>query len=95
MKKNLILSVVALIYIGLFKITNFETGDIGSATILIYFGVPFFIFLSFILFIQSFIFCIKKKFTSKSLYFVSFIINLISLALTYKIFLFFLNPVNR
>ena len=46
MKKRLIFSVIALIYICVFKITNFEFGDIASATLLIYVGVPFFVFLS-------------------------------------------------
>ena len=89
MKKLLVLSVVALVYIDVFRITNFETGDIGSATILIYVEVPIFVFLSVILFLVRFHFCVKKRFTAKSLYFVSFIINLISLVLTYKVFLFF------
>ena len=89
MRKVLALSVIALVYIGLFKITNFETGEVASATILIYFGVPFFVILSLILFVQSLFFCIKQKFTIQSLYLVSLIINFISLALTYRIFLFF------
>lgn len=94
MKKKIVLSVVALVYISLFKITNFETGDVGSATILIYFGVPFFILLSLILFIVNSYYCFKEKFTIKSLYFVSLIVNFISLTLIYEVFLFFLNPLN-
>lgn len=94
MKKNLVLSVIALIYIIVFKITNFETGEVASATILIYIGVPLFILLSLILFIVNFYSCFKEKFTSKSSNFVSLIVNFISLALTYEVFLFFLNPIN-
>lgn len=66
MEKRLIFSVIALIYICVFKITNFEFGDIASATLLIYIGVPFFVFLSLILFIVSFfITFIKKSLLSK------------------------------
>ena len=50
MKKRIILSLFALVYLSLYKITNFETGDIGSATLLIYIGVPLFIIISFVLF---------------------------------------------
>ncbi len=94
MKKRLIFSVIALIYICLFKITNFETGDIGSATILICVGVPFFVLVSLILFIISLFNVYKEKFNIKSLHFVSLIVNLITVVLTFDIFLFFLNPIN-
>jgi hypothetical protein len=94
MKKRLTFSVIALIYICIFKITNFETGDVASATILIYVGVPFFVLVSLILFIVSFYNCYKEKFNVKSLYFITLIANLISLILAFNVFLFFLNPIN-
>ena len=94
MKKKLALSLIALVYIIIFKITNFETGDVASATILIYVGVPFFVLVSFILFLISLFNFYKQNFNSKSLYFVALIVNLITLIVTFNIFLFFLNPIN-
>ncbi len=94
MKKKLFFSVIALIYICIFKITDFETGNVASATILIYVGVPFFVLVSLILFIVSFYNFYKEKFNIKSLYFISLILNLITLVLTLDVFLFFLNPIN-
>ena len=94
MKKILVFSVISLVYIGVFKITDFETGDIGSATILIYIGVPFFVLVSLILFILSLYNFYKVKFNIKSLYFVSLIINLITFILTFNVYLFFINPIN-
>lgn len=92
--KKFTLSVIALVYIIIFKITNFETCDIGSATILIYFGVPLFVLVSLISFIISLFKFYKEKFNPKSLTFVNVIINLITVVLTFEIFLFFLNPIN-
>ena len=91
--KKAILSIIALVYIVVFKITDFETGDIGSATILI-FGVPFFVLVSLILFMVSYFKFYKEKFNIKSLTFATLIINLITVAITFDIFLFFLNPIN-
>jgi len=88
MKKRLILSIIALIYIIIYKFTNFEFGDIASATLLIYVGVPFFLLVSLILFIVNFYYSYKEKFTIKSL-------NFISLVLTLIVFVIFLNPINR
>jgi hypothetical protein len=82
MKKILTFSIIALIYITVFKITDSETGDIGSATILVL-GVPVFVFLSFFLFIVSLYFCIKKRSSDNSLYVISLIINLVSIILTF------------
>lgn len=95
MKKKLILTLIALVYIIIFKITNFETGDIASATILIYIGVPFFVLVSLILFLISLFNFYKENFNTKSLYFVILIVNLIMIVLTFDVFLFFLNPINR
>ena len=92
--KKFTLSVIALVYIIIFKITNFETCDIGSATILIYFGVPLFVLVSLILFMVSYFKFYKEKFNIKSLTFATLIINLITVAITFDIFLFFLNPIN-
>ena len=94
MKKKFFFSVIALIYICIFKITDFETGNVASATILIYVGVPFFVLVSLILFIVSFYNFYKEKFNIKSLYFISLILNLITVVLTLDVFLFFLNPIN-
>ncbi|MCA6421214.1 MAG: hypothetical protein IM568_00170 [Flavobacterium sp.] len=93
MKKIFSLSVISLVYIIIYRITNFETGDIGSATILI-FGVPFFVLVSLILFLISLFKLYKEKFNTKSLTFVTLIINLITIVLTFEIILFFLNPIN-
>ena len=93
MKKKFFFSVIALIYICIFKITDFETGNVASATILIYVGVPFFVLVSLILFMVSFYNFYKEKFNIKSLYFISLILNLITLVLTLDVFLFFLNPI--
>ena len=93
MKKKFFFSVIALIYICIFKITDFETGKVASATILIYVGVPFFVLVSLILFMVSFYNFYKEKFNIKSLYFISLILNLITLVLTLDVFLFFLNPI--
>ncbi len=94
MKTKFALSLIALVYIFIFKITNFETGDIASATILIYVGVPFLVLVSLILFIISLFKFYKEKFNIRSLYFVTLIVNLITIVLTFNIFLFFLNPIN-
>jgi hypothetical protein len=94
MKKRLILSVIVLIYLSIYKITNFETGDIGSATLLIYVGVPLFVITSFVLFIQSLYFFIKEKFKFSEQNFILLIINSISIILTFDVYLFFLNPIN-
>jgi hypothetical protein len=94
MKKKLALSLIALTYIIIFKITNFETGDIGSATILIYIGVPFFVLVSIILLLISLFNFYKEKFNTKSLYFVTLIVNLITVVITFDVFLFFLDPMN-
>ena len=93
MKKKFFFSVIALIYICIFKITDFETSNVASATILIYVGVPFFVLVSLILFMVSFYNFYKEKFNIKSLYFISLILNLITLVLTLDVFLFFLNPI--
>ena len=95
MRKKLIFSLIALIYISVFKITDFETGDVGLATILIYIGVPLFVLVSLSLFVVSFYNFYKEKFNIKSICFVSLILNLISLTLTFDAFSFFLNPINR
>ena len=94
MKKKFFFSAIALIYICIFKITDFETDNVASATILIYVGVPFFVLVSLILFKVSFYNFYKEKFNIKSLYFISLILNLITLVLTLDVFLFFLNPIN-
>ena len=94
MKKKLALSLIALTYIIVFKITNFETGDIGSATILIYIGVPFFVLVSIILLLISLFNFYKEKFNTKALYFVTLIVNLITVVITFDVFLFFLDPMN-
>lgn len=81
MKKRLILSIIALIYIIIYKFTNFETNDIGSATILICVGLPFFILVSILLFIISFYNSYKEKFNVNSVHFNTLFINLISIIL--------------
>lgn len=95
MKKIFTLSVIALIYISVFKITDFETGEVASATLLIYVGVPFFVLVSLILFLISLFNFYKENFNTKSLCFATLIVNLITLVLTFDVFLFFLNPINR
>lgn len=92
MKKKIILSVFALIYLTVFKITDFEFGGIGLATIL-GFLVPFFVLLSLILFILS-LYSFYRKDSDNSDNFVILISNLVSLILTFDVFFYFLNPVN-
>jgi hypothetical protein len=94
MKKRIILSLFTLVYLSLYKITNFETGDIGSATLLIYIGVPLFVIISFVLLIQNLYFFIKGNFKLSEQNFVLLIINSASIILTYDIYLYFLNPIN-
>jgi hypothetical protein len=94
MKKRTILSLFTLVYLSLYKITNFETGDIGSATLLIYIGVPLFVIISFLLFIQNLYFFIKENFKLSEQNFVLLIINSASIILTYDVYLYFLNPIN-
>ena len=88
MKKILILSVFTLVYLSLYKITEFETGDIGSATILVI-GVPVFAFLSIVLLLICIYYFWKTKYDFKSLYFISLILNFISIFLV-----IFLYPIN-
>lgn len=95
MKKNLFLSLIALVYIIIYKIINFETGNIGSATILVCIGVPLFILISILLLTNGLINFYKEGFKIKSLYFLIVIINLFSIILTFEIFLFLLNPFSR
>ena len=78
MKKILVLSVIAFAYIFVFRITDFQTGDIASATILL-FGVPVFVTLTVILFLISLYFTVKENFSTKPLYFVSCAANFTSL----------------
>jgi hypothetical protein len=94
MKKRIILSLFTIVYLSLYKITNFETGDIGSVTLLIYIGVPLFIIISFVLLIQNLYFFIKGNFKLSGQNFVLLIINSASIILTYDIYLYFLNPIN-
>ena len=94
MKKRIILSLFTLVYLSLYKITNFETGDIGSATLLIYIGVPLFVIISFVLLVQNLYFFIKGNFKLSEQNFVLLIINSASIILTYDIYLYFLNPIN-
>ena len=94
MKKRIILSLFTLVYLSLYKISNFETGDIGSATLLIYIGVPLFVIISFVLLIQNLYFFIKGNFKLSEQNFVLLIINSASIILTYDIYLYFLNPIN-
>ena len=94
MKKNFAISLIALIYIIIFKITNFETGDITSATLLIYIGVPFFALASIILFLINLFKLYKEKFNPNSKHFFILVVNLITIVLTFDVFLFFLNPIN-
>ena len=89
MKKRLILSIIALIYIALYKFTNFDTNDIGSATILICVGLPFFVLVSILLFVISFYNSYKEKFNVNSVHFNTLFINLISLLLIFKVCCFF------
>ena len=72
MKKRIILSLFTLVYLSLYKITNFETGDIGSATLLIYIGVPLFVIISFVLLVQNLYFFIKGNFKLSEQNFVLF-----------------------
>jgi hypothetical protein len=94
MKKRIILSLFTLVYLSLYKITNFETGDIGSATLLIYIGVPLFVIISFVLLVQNLYFFIKGNFKLSEQNFVLLIINSASIILTYDVYLYFLNPIN-
>lgn len=94
MKKRIILSLFALVYLSLYKITNFETGDIGSATLLIYIGVPLFVIISFVLFFHSLFYLAKEKFKLNEQIFILLIINFISIILTFGVYLFYLNPIN-
>jgi hypothetical protein len=94
MKKRIILSLFTLVYLSLYKITNFEIGDIGSATLLIYIGVPLFVIISFVLLVQNLYFFIKGNFKLSEQNFVLLIINSASIILTYDIYLYFLNPIN-
>lgn len=94
MKKRIILSLFTLVYLSLYKITNFETVDIGSATLLIYIGVPLFVIISFVLLVQNLYFFIKGNFKLSEQNFVLLIINSASIILTYDIYLYFLNPIN-
>ena len=94
MKKRLILSVIALIYIIIYKFTNFEFGDIASATLLIYVGLPFFVLVSVLLFIISFYNSYKEKFNVNSVHFNTLFVNIISIILTFSKFLSYLNPIN-
>jgi len=93
--RKIIISLIALIYLSIFKITNFETGEVTSATLLIYVGVPFFVLISFSLFFQILFYLVKEKFKLNEQIFVLLMINFISIILTFDVFLFFLNPINR
>jgi len=94
MKKRLALSLIALFYIIAFKITDFETGEVAFATILMYIGVPCFILVSLILLIISFKNFYIEKFKIKSLNFATLILNVINIVLNFNVLLFFLNPIN-
>ena len=92
MKKKIILSVFTLIYLTVFKITDFKFGGIGLATIL-GFLVPVFVLISFILLILS-LYSFYRKNSDKSDNFVILITNLVSLILSFEVFYYFLNPAN-
>lgn len=79
MRKNLIFSVFAFIYIVLFKVTKFETGEVFSATILLEIGVPLFVLISFILLFLNLYKIFKEKLYIQSPYFLSSVINIITL----------------
>ena len=89
MKKRLILSIIALIYIIIYKFTHFEFGDIASATLLICVGLPFFVLVSVLLFIISFYNSYKEKFKVNSVHFNTLFVNLISIILILNVYCFF------
>jgi hypothetical protein len=84
--RKIIISLIALIYLSIFKITNFENGEVASATLLIYVGVPFFVLISFALFFQSLFYLAKEKFKLNEQIFVLLMINFISIILTFDTF---------
>jgi hypothetical protein len=81
--KKIILSIIALVYIVVFKITDFETGDVTSATILIYIGVPLFILISIILFIISLFKMYRERANFQLIYLMTVIINIMSVIIFY------------